>query len=143
MRGPARPRCLLDELTLPTVCSPRLAESLLVKDEQLSARKKSVYIINPKYDATMLIRAICKTENFRYRKNARWHGASSEHHFLYVTTSLLTQPQLDTLATDLGSEDALLIYCTRRVRGLKIPDNIEVEKTPGDLLAKCTFEEGK
>jgi adenine-specific DNA-methyltransferase len=65
----------------------RLAESLLVKDKQLSTPKKPVYIINPKYDATMLIRAICKIENFRYRKNDRWHGASSEHHFLYVPQS--------------------------------------------------------
>jgi len=121
----------------------QLAETLLVKDKQLSTPKKPVYVINPKYDATMLIRAICKIENFRYRKNDRWHGASSEHHFLYVTTSLLTQQQLDILAADLGSEDALLIYSTRRVRGLKIPDNIEVKKIPRDLLAKCTFEEGK
>jgi len=121
----------------------RLAESLLVKDKQLSTPKKPVYIINPKYDATMLIRAICKIENFRYRKNDRWHGTSSEHHFLYVTTKLLTQQHLDALAADLGDEDTMLIYCTRRVRGLKIPDNIEVKKIPRDLLAKCAFEEGK
>jgi adenine-specific DNA-methyltransferase len=121
----------------------RLAESLLVKDKQLSTPKKPVYIINPKYDATMLIRAICKIENFRYRKNDRWHGASSEHHFLYVTTKLLTQQHLDALGADLGDEDTMLMYCTRRVRGLKIPDNIEVKKIPRDLLAKCAFEEGK
>jgi adenine-specific DNA-methyltransferase len=118
----------------------RLAESLLVKDKQLSTPKKPVYIINPKYDCTMLIRAICKIENFRYRKSDRWHGASSEHHFLYVTTSLLTQQYLDTLAADLGDEDTMLIYCTRRVRGLKIPDYIEVKKIPRDLLTKCAFE---
>ena len=121
----------------------QLAETLLVKDKQLSTPKKPVYIINPKYDATMLIRAICKIENFRYRKNDRWHGASSEHHFLYVTTKLLTQQHLDALAADLGDEDTMLLYCTRRVRGLKIPDNIEVKKIPRDLLAKCAFEETK
>lgn len=119
----------------------RLAESLLVKDKDLSTKKKPVYVINPKYDATMLVRAICKIENFRYLKNGRWHGASSEHHFLHVTTSLLTQRHLDALAADLGSDDALLLYCTRRVTGLKVPDNVEVKKIPRDLLAKCSFEE--
>jgi adenine-specific DNA-methyltransferase len=54
---------------------------------------------------------------------------------------MLTQQHLDTLASDLGDEDTMLIYCTRRVRGLKLPDNIEVKKIPRDLLAKCPFEE--
>ncbi len=40
-------------------------------------------------------------------------------------------------------EDTMLMYCSRRVRELKIPDNIEVKKIPRDLLAKCAFEEGK
>jgi adenine-specific DNA-methyltransferase len=121
----------------------RLAESLLVKDKDLSTKRKQVYVINPKYDATMLVRAICKIENFRYLKNGRWHGASSEHHFLHVTTRLLTQRHLDALAADLGPDDALLLYCTRRATGLKAPDNIEVKKIPRDLLAKCSFEEDK
>ena len=43
----------------------------------------------------------------------------------------------------MGPDGALLVYCTRRTRGLKVPDNIEVKKIPRDLLAKCTFEEGK
>jgi len=38
----------------------RLAESLLVRDKDLPTAKKPVYIINPKYDTTMLVRAICK-----------------------------------------------------------------------------------
>jgi len=115
----------------------RLAESLLVKDNDLSTAKKSVYVINPKYDAKMLVRAICKIENFRYLKNKYWDGVSSEHHFLYVTTKLLSQRHLDNVITQLGDADALLIYCTRRTSGLKIPDNVEVKKIPRDLLSKC------
>jgi adenine-specific DNA-methyltransferase len=121
----------------------RLAETLLVKDKDLSTTKKSVYVINPKYDATMLIRAICKIENYRIRRNHRWHGVSSEHHFLYVTTRLFDQNQLNALRKELSEDDALLVYCTRKATGLKAPDNIEIKKIPRDLLAKCTFEEGR
>ena len=119
----------------------RLAESLLVKDKDLSTPTKPLYVINPKYDDTMLVRAICKMENFHCLNNGHWHGASSEHHFLHVTTSLLTQKHLDGLTSDLGPDDALLIYCTRLMTGLKIPENIAVKRIPKDLLAKCTFEE--
>jgi adenine-specific DNA-methyltransferase len=118
----------------------RLAESLLIKDRDLSTAKKPVYAINPKYDAKMLVRAICKIENFRYLKVNHWHGISSEHHFLYVTTNLLSQRHLDTISAQLGEEEALLVYCTRRTSSLKVPDNIEVKKIPRDLLAKCMFE---
>jgi adenine-specific DNA-methyltransferase len=119
----------------------KLAETLLVRDKDLSTAKKPVYIINPKYDAKMLIRAICKIENFRYLRDNHWHGASSEHHFLYVTTSLLSQRHLDSVSAQLGEEEALLVYCTRRASRLKVPDYIEVKKIPRDLLAKCSFEE--
>lgn len=61
---------------------------------------------------------------------------------MHVTRSLLTERHLGTLAADLGADGALLIYCTRRVNGLKVP-NIEVKKIPKDLLAKCSFEEDK
>jgi len=121
----------------------RLAESLLVRDRDLSTLKKPVYVINPTYDANMLIRAICKIENFRSLRDNHWHGASSEHHFLYVTTSLLGQRHLDIISAQLGEEEALLVYCTRRASGLKVPDNIEVKKIPRDLLAKCIFEEDR
>jgi adenine-specific DNA-methyltransferase len=121
----------------------RLAETLLVRDGDLSTYSKAVYVINPKYDAAMLIRAICKIENYRYPKNHRWHGVSSEHHFLYVTTKLFDQKQLNALSKELSEDDALLVYCTRKVSALKVPDNIEIKKIPRDLLAKCTFEEGR
>ena len=91
----------------------------------------------------MLVRAICKIENFRYSPKSQWHGFSSEHHFLHVTTKLLSQRHLDTLTVTLGPEEALLIYSTRRSPRLKIPDNVEVKRIPRDLLAKCTFEEDK
>lgn len=121
----------------------RLAETLLVRDKDLSTQRKAVYVINPKYDAAMLIRAICKIENYRFRQNHHWHGISSEHHFLYVTTKLLDQKQLNAFSNELSEDAALLIYCTRKTSGLKVPDNIEIKKIPRDLLAKCTFEEGR
>ena len=121
----------------------RLAESLLVRDKELSTKNRPVYIINPRYDEKMLIRAICKIENFRYRNNGRLHGISSESRFLHITTNLLTQAHLDSLADDIGKDQSLLIYCTRRKRGLIIPDNIEIKKIPRDLLNKCDFEEDR
>jgi adenine-specific DNA-methyltransferase len=121
----------------------RLAESLLVRDKDLSTNRHPVYIINPRYDEKILIRAICKIENFRYRNEGRLHGVSSESRFLHVTTNLLTQPYLYSLAEDIGKDQSLLIYCTRRRRGLVVPDNIEIKKIPRDLLVKCDFEEDK
>jgi adenine-specific DNA-methyltransferase len=121
----------------------RLAESLLVTDKDLSTRNHPVYIINPRYDEKMLIRAICKVENFRYRNDGRLHGISSESRFLHVTTNLLTQAYLDSLAEDIGQDQSLLIYCTRKRNKLIIPDNIEIKKIPRDLLSKCDFQEDK
>jgi adenine-specific DNA-methyltransferase len=119
----------------------RLAETLLVRDRDLSANRHPVYIINPRYDERMLIRAICKIERFRYRNEGRLHGISSESRFLHVTTLLLTQAYLDSLSEDVGAEQSLLIYCTRRRRGLDVPDNVDIKKIPRDLLAKCDFED--
>lgn len=121
----------------------RLAESLLVQDKDLSTKDHPVYVINPRYDAKMLIRAICKVENFRYRNDGRLHGVSSESRFLHVTTQLLTQKYIDSLAEDVGRDQSLLVYCSRSVRGLNLPENIEIKKIPRDLLSKCDFQEEK
>mgnify|MGYP001619351708 CR=1 FL=1 len=121
----------------------RLAESLLVRDKDLSTKDHPVYIINPHYDAKTLIRAICKVENFHYRNQGRLHGVSSESRFLHVTTQLLTQKYLDSLSEDIAPEQSLLVYCTRSGRGLNLPPNIELKNIPRDLLAKCDFQEEK
>jgi adenine-specific DNA-methyltransferase len=102
-----------------------------------------VYIINPRYNERLLIQAICKIENFRYRNEGRLHGISSERRFLHVTTRLLTQGYLDSLAEDIGPDQSLLIYCTRKVRRLRVPESVEVKKIPRDLLTKCDFQEDK
>ncbi len=121
----------------------RLAESLLVKDKDLSTDKHPIYVINPKYDKVLLIKSICKIENFRYRKVGRLHGISSENRFLHITTRLLTQTYMESLAEDIGKDQSLLIYCTRKSRNLKLPDNVEIKKIPKNLLEKCDFEEDK
>jgi adenine-specific DNA-methyltransferase len=54
----------------------------------------------------------------------------------------VTQAYLDSLVQDIALEQSLLIYCTRRSRGLSVPDNVEVKKIPRDLLHKCDFSEG-
>jgi len=120
-----------------------LAESLLIQDKELSTKGNPIYIINPRYDDNLLIKSICKIENFRFRNNGRLHGISSENRFLHVTTLLLNQTYLDSLAEDIGPDQSLLIYCTRRSKKLIVPDNIEIKKIPKDLLEKCDFEEDK
>ena len=61
----------------------RLAESLLVRDKELSTKDHPVYVINPRYDETLLIRGICKIAGFKYRNDGRLHGISSENRFLH------------------------------------------------------------
>lgn len=121
----------------------RLAETLLVRDADLSSNHHPVYVINPRYDRRLLIRSICKIEGFRYRNEGRLHGISSENRFLHVTTQLLTQQYLDSLSADISDTQSLLVYCTRSRRKLIVPDNIDIKKIPRDLLAKCDFEEDK
>lgn len=121
----------------------RLAETLLVRDADLSTNHHPVYVINPRYDRKLLIRSICKIEGFRYRNEGRLHGISSENRFLHVTTQLLTQQYLDSLSADISETQSLLVYCTRSKRKLIVPDNIDIKKIPRDLLAKCDFEEDK
>ena len=111
-----------------------LAETLLLKDSDLG-----VYVINPIYNAEMLIRAICKIENFRFKINGRWHGYSSENRFIHITTKLLNQKHLDMLASELGEDQSLMIYSTKRAHNLRVSDNIEVKRIPKDLLVKCEF----
>lgn len=111
-----------------------LAESLLAKDADLD-----VYYVNPKYNADMLIRAICKVENFRYRPRGRWHGYSSETHFIHVVTQILNQPYLDMLTADMSEHDALLVYCMKRDSDLVLPPNVKVRRIPKDMLTKCEF----
>ena len=114
-----------------------------MRDKDLSTKDHPVYIINPRYDETLLIRGICKIAGFKFRNDGRLHGISSENRFLHVTTRLLTQVCLDSLAEDIGKNQSLVIYCTRRVSKLNVPDNIEIRKIPRDLLEKCDFEEDK
>jgi len=119
----------------------RLAESLLVRDKELSTKDAPVYLINPRYNEKMLIQAICKIENFHSRNDGRLHGVSSENRFLHVTTNLITQAYLDSLTEDIGLDQSLLIYCTRRRSNLEAPESIEIKLIPRDLLAKCDFRE--
>ncbi len=112
-----------------------------MRDKDLSTKDRPVFVVNPRYDEKMLFRAICKIENFRYRPDGRLHGVSSESRFLHVTTHLLTQGYLDALAGEIGPDQSLLVYCTRRSRNLRVPENVEIKKIPRDLLEKCDFQE--
>jgi adenine-specific DNA-methyltransferase len=114
----------------------RLAPSLLEKDEWGN------WIINPKYNPAMLAEAMCKHEGFTYAPSEKvyWiHGQSTERDFIYVTTQILTQAQLQRLGEEVGVERSLLICC-RAFRG-KAADftNLTVKKIPNAILNRCDF----
>jgi len=67
------------------------------------------WVINRKYQPTMLAEALCKLEGFKYSPSDTvfWqHGHSTEKDFVYVTTQTLTRDQLQRLSDEVwpGSE---------------------------------------
>ena len=112
-----------------------LAPSLLVKNDKLP-----IYQINPSYTFEMLCEAICKIEGFRYKPQDVFHGHSSEKRFIHITTEFVNAGYIKSLSARLAEGQSLLIYGTKIQSDMILPDNIEVNKIPKDLLEKCDFE---
>ena len=106
----------------------RLGPSLLEKDQFGN------WIINKKYNATMLAEAICKLEGFTYAPSEEvyWqHGHSTENDFIYVTTQTLTREQFQRLSDEVGEGRSLLVMCGAfRGRTLMIPLISRSKKSP-------------
>lgn len=114
-----------------------LAPSLLKKDEHDN------WIIEPKYNATMLAAALAKHEGYKYNpdENKYWkQGYSSEKDFIFTTTQFLTTELLDRIYEDMENGESLLI-CTSHYHG-SCKDkysNITIKKIPQMLLGRCEF----
>jgi adenine-specific DNA-methyltransferase len=114
----------------------RLAPSLLEKDGWGN------WIINKKYNPSMLAEALCKLEGFTYAPSDTiyWqHGYSTEQDFLYITTHNLSHAQLQQLSDEVGENRSLLVLCTA-FRGK--PDafsNLTVRKIPRAVLHRCEW----
>ncbi len=114
-----------------------LAPSLLEKD------RFGNWIINRKYNATLLAQAVCKVEGFTYApsESVYWQqGHSTERDFIYVTTQTLTRQQIEALAEEVGPNRSLVIYCHAfRVKNLEEFPNLTLKKIPRTVLDKCEW----
>ena len=114
----------------------RLAPSLLEKD------KWGNWVISEKYNASMLAEAICKLEGFTYAPSDSiyWqHGYSTERDFIYVTTTSLTNDQLQHLSDEVGSENTLLVLCTSYSGDTDNYQNLTIRKIPNHVLSRCEW----
>jgi adenine-specific DNA-methyltransferase len=115
----------------------RLGPSLLQKDQFGN------WIINKKYNASMLAEAICKLEGFVYAPSDEiyWqHGHSTENDFIYVTTQTLTREQFQRLSDEVGEGRSLLVMCGAfRVKNLDDFPNLTVKKIPKAVMSRCEW----
>lgn len=114
----------------------RLAPSLLEKD------KWGNWVINNNYNASMLAEALCKLEGFTYAPSDSmyWrHGYSTERDFIYVTTTNLTNEQLQQLSEEVGNDRTLLVLCTSFRGKSDHYQNLTVKKIPNQVLTRCEW----
>jgi len=115
----------------------RLAPSLLEKDQFGN------WVINRKYNPTMLAEAICKLEGFAYAPSdtVYWqYGRSTEEDFIYITTQTLTREQMQKLSDEVGEGRSLLVMCAAfRVKNLDAFPNLTVKKIPKAVLSRCEW----
>jgi adenine-specific DNA-methyltransferase len=114
-----------------------LAPSLLQKD------KHGNWIIENKYNSSMLAAAMAKQEGFKYapHESLYWkQGNSSEQDFIYTTTQFITVETLDRIYDEMQPGDSLLICCKSFQKECKGKyNNITIKKIPQMLLGRCEF----
>lgn len=115
-----------------------LAPTLIVKD------KYGNQVFSKQYNAEMLVAAVAKVNGYYYAPDAEvfWkQGYSQDNSFIYVTTQYLTAAALDSLASEVGAFENLLICVPAFDVGLnKRYDNITVKKIPQSILSKCEYD---
>lgn len=104
-------------------------------------------IINPEYNADMLVAAMAMHEGFRYAPDPDvfWkQGYSTEHDFIYTTTQHLTIETMEYIDSLLGEDETILICCASHSAGLvnRFP-RITVKRIPRMLLGRCVFDPEK
>ncbi|WP_297392349.1 site-specific DNA-methyltransferase [uncultured Peptoniphilus sp.] len=114
-----------------------LAPSLIEKD------KYGNPVISSKYNLNMLIAAIAKLNGYNYSPDPDvfWkQGYSQDKSYIYVTTNYMDSKMLDSIYSDLGMMETLLICAPAFDIGLdKRYDNIQVKKIPQSVLDKCEY----
>ena len=115
-----------------------LGPSVMAKDE------RGRYVINPNMNGELLVRALCKIENFRYLPKGDSdiikHGYATEKDFLHVTTRLIDQETIDRIVSKyLKPDESMLILAKIVADDLRLPPNIQVKKIPNEILRKCEY----
>ena len=114
----------------------RLAPTLIVRD------RWGREVINPAYDAAMLVQALCKLEGFRFSPSeTEWwrHGQSTETDFLHATTQTLSHAQLQELSEAVGEGRTLLVLCAAWIGDAGAFPNLTVRKIPQHVLGRCEW----
>ena len=114
-----------------------LAPSLLKKD------KYSNWIIDERYNSTMLAATMAKHEGFKYcpDETLYWkQGQSTEKDFILTTTGFITVEHLTKIKEEMKPDESLLICCKSFQEACvsRFP-NITVKKIPNMLLGRCEF----
>ncbi len=114
-----------------------LAPSLLKKD------KYNNWIIDERYNPTMLAAAMAKQEGFIYNPDETLYwkqGRSTEKDFIFTTTGFVTVEHLTKIREEMKPDESLLICCKSFQEACvnRYP-NITVKKIPNMLLGRCEF----
>jgi len=114
-----------------------LAPSLLKKD------KYKNWIIDERYNPTMLAASMAKHEGFKYcpDETLYWkQGQSTEKDFIFTTTGFVTVEHLTKIKEEMKPDESLLICCKsfQEACTSRYP-NITVKKIPNMLLGRCEF----
>jgi adenine-specific DNA-methyltransferase len=116
-----------------------LAETLINEDDW------GQKVINPNYNPEMLAQAVCKLEGFTYKpKQSRdeyfIHGYSTEHDYIFVTTSFMSVQHLESLSKRLGTNRTLLICCGGyEPSSTHAFGNITLKTIPQAIMNKCEY----
>lgn len=113
-----------------------LAPSLLLQD------KKGNWIINKQYNAAQLAAAMAKHEGFRFQPDESYYwkqGKSTEKDYIFTTTNFVSVDLVDTIQSEMKSDESLLICCTSFSKAADKYPNITIKKIPKMLLGRCEF----
>ena len=113
-----------------------LAPSLLLQD------KKGNWIINKQYNAAQLAAAMAKHEGFRFQPDETYYwkqGQSTEKDYIFTTTNFVSVDLVDTIQSEMKSDESLLICCTSFSKAADKYPNITIKKIPKMLLGRCEF----
>lgn len=113
-----------------------LGESLFKRDED--------GIIQINFDNGDLVEGVCKNEGFKFvgkefLEKTKLHGVVNKR-FCHVAEELVTQDYVDDLSDEIKKDESLVIYCTKKMSRLELPENMEVKKIPRDISKRFRFE---